>query len=126
VRAYTVAATAVALGVNFKWVDNVLSHHQVPGVLQQRQGVTRRVTPPALLVLDVALKLVRSLALPLPRALETAHRLIAAREGGIQLPGVTSIHLRADVKALADDLSIRLERAVEISPTPRRGRPPRK
>ena len=125
-RAYTVAATAIALGVNSKWVDNVLSHHRVPGVLQGRQGIARRVTPQALLVLDVALKLVRALALPLPRALETAHRLIAAREDGIQLRGVTSIHLGADVKALADDLTIRLERAVEISPTPRRGRPRRK
>lgn len=125
-RAYTVAATAVALGVNSKWVDNVLSHHRVPGVLQQRQGVARRVTTEALLVLDVALKLVRSLALPLPQALETAHRLIGARESGIQLPDATSIHLRADVNALANDLTIRLERAVEISPTPQRGRPRRK
>jgi hypothetical protein len=126
VRAYTVAATAVALGVPPKWVDNVLSHHQVPGVLQERQGIARRVTPEAVLVLDIALKLVDSLALPLPDALKTAQRLVAARESGIELPGVTSIHLRADVKNLTDDLIIRLERAVEITPTPRRGRPRRK
>jgi hypothetical protein len=84
------------------------------------------VTPQALLTLDVALKLVRALALPLPRALETAQRLIAAREGGIELPGVASIHVVANTKTLADDLTLRLERAVEISPTPRRGRPRRK
>ena len=124
-RAYTVAATAVALGVTTKWVDNVLSHHQVPGVLQARQGIARRVTPAALLVLDVALRLVRALALPMPQALETAHRLISARGTGIELPGVTSVQIKADVETLTDDLNVRLERAVEMSPTPRRGRPRR-
>ena len=125
-RAYTVAATAVALGVSSKWVDNVLSHHQVPGVHQARQGIARRVTPAALLTLDIALKLVRSLGLPLPQALETARRLIDAKEGGIALSGATSIQIRADVKTLTNDLNARLERAVEMSPTPRRGRPRRK
>ncbi len=125
-RAYTVAATAVALGVNSKWVDNVLSHHHVPGVHQARQGIARRVTPVALLVLDVTLRLVRSLRIPLPQALEIARRLVDAGEGGIALSGAASIQIRADVGSLTNDLNGRLERAVEMSPTPRRGRPRRK
>ena len=122
-RAYTVAATAVALGVSSKWVDNVLSHHQVPGVHQARQGIARRVTPAALLILDIALGLVRSLGLPLPQALDTARRLIDAKGSGITLSGAASIQIRADMAALTDDLNVRLERAVEMSPIPRRGRP---
>jgi hypothetical protein len=98
----------------------------VPGVHQTRQGIARRVTPAALLTLDVALRLVRSLELPLPQALETARRLIDAGEGGITLSGTAPIQIRADVKALSNDLDARLERAVEMSPTPRRGRPRRK
>jgi hypothetical protein len=125
VRAYTIAATAVALGVNSKWVDNILSHHHVPGVHQARQGIARRVTPAALLVLDVTLILARSLGMPLPQALETARRLVHAREGDITLSG-GSIQIRADVKSLTNDLNARLERAVEMTPTPRRGRPRRK
>lgn len=125
-RAYTVAATAVALGVSSKWVDNVLSHHRVPGVEQAKQGVTRRVTPSALLTLDIGLRLVRALGLPLPQALETSRRLIDAGEGGIALSGAKSIQITADVTALTNDLNARLERAVEMSPTPRRGRPRRK
>ena len=125
-RAYTVATTAVALGVSPKWVDNVLSHHQVAGVQRARQGIARRVTPAALLVLDIALRLVRSLGLPLPQALETAGRLIDARESEVALSGTASIQIRADVGALTRELDVRLERAVEISPTPRRGRPRRK
>ena len=125
-RAYTVAATAVALGVSSKWVDNVLSHHQVPGVHQARQGIARRVTPAALLILDIALGLVRSLSMPLPQALETAQRLVDARGGAVRLSGAASIQISADVKTLTEDLNVRLERAVEMSPTPRRGRPRRK
>ena len=125
-RAYTVATTAVALGVSSKWVDNVLSHHRVPGVHRARQGIARRVTPAALLILDIALQLVRSLGLPLPQALETAQLLVDARGGGVGLSGAVSIQIRADVEALTADLNIRLERAVEMSPTPRRGRPRRK
>ena len=68
----------------------------------------------------------RSLGLPLPQALETARRLIDARDGGIALSGSPSLQIRADVETLTNDLNTRLERAVEISPNPRRGRPRRK
>ena len=125
-RAYTVTATAVALGVSSKWVDNVLSHHRVPGVHQARQGIARKMTPASLLILDITLRLVRSLGVPLPLALETAQRLVDARDGGIPLSGAASIQIRADVVALTNDLNDRLERAVEMSPNPRRGRPRRK
>ena len=125
-RAYTVATTAVALEVSSKWVDNVLSHHHVPGVHRARQGIARRVTPAALLILDITLRLVRSLGVPLPQALETAQHLVDAREDGIPLSGAASIQIRADVKTLTNDLNARLERAVEMSPIPRRGRPRRK
>lgn len=125
-RGYTVTATAVALGVSSKWVDNVLSHHHVAGVHQARQGIARKVTPAALLVLDVTLKLVRSLGIPLPQALEIAGSLVDAKEEGIALSGEAAIQIRADVESLTDDLNTRLERAVEMSPTPRRGRPRRK
>jgi hypothetical protein len=84
------------------------------------------VTPAALLILDVAVNLVRSLALPLPRALETAQRLIDAGGERVTLTGAVSIEISADLRALTRDLDARLERAVEMSPTPRRGRPRRK
>jgi hypothetical protein len=125
-RAYTVAATAVTLGVSKKWVDNVLSHHQVPGVLQERQGIVRRVTPAGLLTLEIAASLVRALNLPIAQALETAVHLIAARGTEIQLHAALSIRISADVETITQELDTRLEKAIEISPTPRRGRPRRK
>ena len=43
-RAYTVATAALVLGVPIKWLDNVLSHFSLQGIVQERQGVARRIT----------------------------------------------------------------------------------
>jgi hypothetical protein len=125
VRAYTVAATAIALGVSKKWVDNVLSHHRIPGVLQKRQGITRRVTPEALLRLELVGMLTTSLNIPIPRALDLANRVIREPGKGIDLPDLPHVQISADIGAIKVALETRLEQALEISPNPRRGRPGR-
>lgn len=124
-RAYTVTTVAVTLNVPSKWLDNVLSHHTVPGVAKTRQGVARRLTQEAVVVLAIALMLSGSLAISVPRALEIAQEL--RRAGGSKaryvLDGGTG-ELLFDVTAIESDISDRLAEAVEIAPTPRRGRPP--
>ncbi len=125
-RAYTVAATAVTLGVSRKWVDNLLSHHQVPGVLQTKQGVVRRVTPDGLLILEILVALVGTLGLPAARALDLAKRIISANGKEMALPQLSSIRISADLAAISDGLRDRLDQALEITPTPKRGRPRRK
>ena len=122
-RAYTVAATAVTLGVTKKWVDNVLSHHRVNGVHQARQGILRRVTPAGLLNLEIALGLGRVFGVPIARALDISNELMAARGGEIQLAGPPLITLRVDIDTLERTLNARLERALEMTPVPKRGRP---
>lgn len=122
-RAYTVAATAVTLGVTKKWVDNVLSHHRVNGVHQARQGILRRVTPAGLLTLEIALGLARAFDVPMVRALKISNDLTAARGGEIQLAGPMSITLRVDIDTIERTLNARLERALEMTPVPKRGRP---
>src|SRR5688500_6144058 len=122
-RAYTVATVAVALSVKGKWIDNVLSHHRVPGVVQSRQGVSRRLTSEAVAVLAIALLLSRSLDITAPRALEIAGALV--RSGGrsprYDLAGKGELLLNcAHIEA---DLADRLAQAVESAPFPRRGRP---
>ena len=54
-RGYTVATAALALSVSSKWLDNVLSHNRVAGVLQTRQGVARRLSVDGLLIVALAL-----------------------------------------------------------------------
>jgi hypothetical protein len=125
-RAYTIAASAVTLGVSKKWLDNVLSHHRVPGVFQSKQGIPRRITPPALLALEIAARLGRGFAIPFAEALEIATQLIESQEDAIELPEALLIRFSANVEAISRELNDRLERAVEMSPNPRRGRPRRK
>jgi hypothetical protein len=120
-RAYTVGATAVTLGVTRKWIDNVLSHHHVDGVLHAKQGIQRQVTPAGLLTLEIALGLGRSMDVPIGRALEMSKRLIAADGGEVTFG--TTLKLRADVESIAYQLELRLERALEMTPIPKRGRP---
>jgi hypothetical protein len=122
-RAYTVAATAAVLGVSRKWVDNVLSHHQVTGVFQKKQGIARRVTPVALLTLDLTLQLSQILGTPISYALSIADRLIATQGREVDLGGTASISLRTDIEALQVSLQERLEYALEATPSPQRGRP---
>ena len=121
-RGYTVRAVAVTLGVPVKWVDNVLSHHRVSGVSGGRQGVARRLSTQAVLILEIALRLINALGLPLPKALEFAARLVSTRSGKLTL--ADQISLLADVDVIAGQVTDSLAQAVEIAPSPRRGRPP--
>ena len=120
-RAYTVATSAVAIGASEKWVDNVLSHNTVQGVLQKRQGIARKVTPVGVLILQISKNLVTELGIPVAQALNVAHGMINAKNNELRFPGEVAI--RVDVTTLVHHLDTRLETAVEVSPTPRRGRP---
>ena len=119
-RAYTVATAAVTLQMPPKWIDNVLSHHQVGGVAKSRQGVARRLTPQALLNLEIAIRLSDALSIPIARALQLAHQLVEKPSGSAIGKGIT---LTLDLEAISSDLTDRLAHAVEIAPLPRRGRP---
>ncbi|MGI8403020.1 MAG: hypothetical protein ACR2NS_15650 [Gemmatimonadaceae bacterium] len=103
-----------------KWLDNVLSHNDVQGVAQQRQGVSRKLSVEGLLVLALASSLVQELGMPMPRAIGIAHALMRT-EGRYESP--QGINLSLDVPTFRNTLLERLENAVEMAPAPRRGRP---
>jgi hypothetical protein len=96
----------------------------VDGVLHEKQGIQRQVTPVGLLTLEIALGLGRSMNVPIGRAIEMSNRLIAA-EGGEVAFGST-LTLRVDVESISRQLDNRLERALEMTPIPKRGRPKHK
>ena len=122
-RAYTIAATSLALGVTPKWLDNAVSHNKIPGVTQTRQGVSRRLNASSILILELAIILGRSLGAPLSLALIVAERISAYRDTPLQLE--SGFTLLVDIAAIEHDLAVRLADAVEVAPAPRRGRPPR-
>jgi hypothetical protein len=120
-RGYTVATAAVALRVGAKWVDNTLSHYRIPGVRQSRQGIARRLTAESVLVLEIALRLTRTLGIPLHAALEISTLLVNDSTSTYSADGCV---LRVDVDEIRLATERRLAEAVEFAPAPRRGRPP--
>lgn len=118
--AYTVLTTATALSVEPKWLDNLLSHHIVPGAPRGSQGRARRLTLPAIRLIALAHEFVRELSTSTERALVLAEEIVAGTE---TTRGV--LRIAADLQALDASLAERLAYAVEVSPVPRRGRPPR-
>lgn len=128
-RGYSVAATALALSLDTKWLDNLLSHYRVDGVTQARQGVARRLAPGALHVVHTAHRLHRELQIPVGAAIRISHDLWRAPPN----PDAAD----TAVAALSGDLDLRLGRAavraavatavaeaLEMAPRTKRGRPP--
>ncbi len=126
-RAYTVATVAATLGVTPKWLDNVLTRFPVRGVIQSRQGVSRRLAPQAVVTLHLANELVRSTGMPLRQALGIAERVEAnegkGKEGHSSIELFAAAYLSVDLTATTTEISRRLAEAVEITPVPKRGRP---
>ena len=120
-RGYTVVTSAVALGVDYKWLDNLLSHHAVAGVRQARQGVSRTVPYSSLRIIAIALELAAGLQAPLPHALTWAHRISSGENPG----SVGRVRIEVDLGGIDNWLGERLAYAVEVAPIPRRGRPPK-
>ncbi|GAC1417492.1 MAG: hypothetical protein NVSMB53_16480 [Gemmatimonadaceae bacterium] len=121
-RAYTIATAALTIGTSVKWLDNALSHNRVFGATRERQGVARRLTVDGLVVLALAVLLIQELGLPTSKALAVAAR-VANNQGRYLVPqGLT---LALDLTLFRSELLSRLERAVEIAPVPKRGRPPK-
>jgi hypothetical protein len=120
-RGYTVVTSAVALNVDYKWLDNLLSHHTVTGVRQARQGITRTVTYEALRVIAIAIELTNEAQVPLPEALKWGARLA----GGENPATAGRLSLSISLDSVESWLLERLAYAVEVAPIPRRGRPPR-
>ena len=120
-RSYTVGTVALTLGTPGKWLDNVLSHHAVTGVQQKQQGVSRRLSIEAILILAVVVLLIQDIGLPTPHAIHLAEALVNA-DGEYQT--VRGLRIRLDLNAIRQRLLERLETAVEAAPIPRRGRPP--
>lgn len=124
-RAYTIATVAITLGVTSKWLDNALSRFPVRGVVQSRQGISRKLGPQAVVTLHIACELIRVLGIPLAEAINLAEQATLA--GGVATIGLFSAaSITIDVNTTARDVGERLAQAVEVTPVPRRGRPPLK
>ena len=123
---YCVRAVAIALDAPFKWVDNVLSHHFVPGVTRNARGVERQVGDAGMLVLAMTRYLAVELGVPLALGTRIA-TAIASDSSGTEivhrhsLPSgvVLEVPVAATVRRMRDRLVDASEAVAHI----KRGRP---
>lgn len=120
-RAFSVATAALALGVEHRWLDNLLSRHTLAGVSRAGRGVARRVQPETLVTVAVALELLHGLEIPLDRALTLGATIRESPDRPVRLGCVT---VAVDLAAIERALTSRLHDALETAPRRRRGRPP--
>ena len=123
-RSYSVAVTSLAIVAPPKWTDNLLSHHQIPGVTSHRRGIARRIPHSALVRLALVRELHLELGLGVRDALILAGELLSGEPDAVPRGG----HLRVtfDRAALEASVNDRLRDALESAPAPRRGRPRRR
>lgn len=128
-RGYSVGTAALALDIDPKWLDNLLSHHRVDGVTQARQGVARRLGPGALHVIATVHRLNRELQIPVEAALRLAHELWQPPGNADPTDTTTvrngDIELRLARAAIRNRVAVALVEALEMAPRPKRGRPPK-
>lgn len=117
---------ALTLGVPLKWVDNLLSHHSVPGVSQSRQGVERRITDQGLLAIEAIRLLTLELGVPLSRAAEIARSAVMSRaEARMQFVGESGIAIVFPIAETERRLRAKVLEAVDGVASIARGRPRR-
>jgi hypothetical protein len=128
---YNTATVAAAIGASSKWLDNLLSHNKIDGVIGGRQGVQRRLSAHAVRIVTLTKELIEHAALSAPAAVGIATTIV----GGTSPDGRTvptnrvrlspSVWLELDVSALEREISAGLAHAIEVTPHPLRGRPRR-
>ena len=115
---------ALSLGVSIKWIDNLLAHTDVPGVMRTRQGVQRRINDDGLLAIELVRRLSDDLGVPLARAAELIRSAFENRSPDLPLTTASGITLLFPIADIAHELQRRVADALESAPQIRRGRPP--
>jgi phospholipid N-methyltransferase len=123
-RSYNVRLVALTLECDPKWVDNLLSHHPLPGVYQSRQGVERRVSDEGLVAIEATRMLACELGLPLAKAVaitsEAMRRRAEIETGVVTTSGIA---LSLPFASLESRIRARLLEAIEALGRVQRGRP---
>lgn len=121
---YDVSAVAHALDLELKQLDNLLSRNVLAGVEKKRRGLARRLTPDVAVVIRLAKELSESLGVSTGSMLPIAHDIERSSSDDVRLSEFLTLHV--DRNALRTSTLARLDSAVEVIGTRRRGRPPRR
>ena len=119
---YDLTAVAHALDVDLKQLDNLLSRNALPGVEKRRRGIARRLTPEVAVVIRLARELSESLGVSVGALLPVANAIERGATNEVRVGEFATLHVDRD--ALRTSTLARLDAAVEVIGTRRRGRPP--
>jgi len=120
-RLYHVEIARHAARADAKWIDNLLSRFDVPGVERARQGITRRISIVGIYHIVLIHRLSRQIGLSTQRAVSLATAVLANSESMITIgPG---LELRVHRAALEREVDHLVAEAAEMNTPARRGRP---
>lgn len=122
-RFYHVDIARFAANADQKWVDNLLSHHDVPGVEGARQGLARRISDVGVYHIALIRALTRDAGINTASAVSLSVRLLEPSVTSV--PIVAGLEFRLDRAAFTRRLDAAIAEAVESVAPARRGRPPR-
>lgn len=122
-RSYDIRVAALAIRAPAKWIDNLLSQHELGEVVRARRGVARKISYPALVHLALTRELHGALGMGVRDALQLSRALLSST--GSEVP-TGHLRIALDRSALERMLDARLREVLESAPTPRRGRPSRR
>lgn len=121
-RSYHVDIARHATDAERKWIDNLLSHFDVPGVARSRRGSPRRITTAGIYHIALTRRIVLELSTTLKAATALAQTLLRSDESDLTV--FHGLSLRFDRPAFEAGVDARIAEAVEMIVPARRGRPP--
>jgi hypothetical protein len=124
-RHYHVDVARFATGADHKWVDNLLSHFDVPGVEGARQGLARRISVDGVYHIALIRALSRDLGMSVASAVSLAGLLLSER-GDARIEVTTGMVLALDRGSFTRRIDLAIAEAVESVAPARRGRPPKR
>lgn len=122
-RGYHVEIAGFAAEADQKWVDNLLSRFDVPGVDSSKQGLSRRISDVGIYHIALVRVLTSELEVSTAKAVALAGQLLIVPEGVVVAEGIELVFDRA---AFQRRIDARIAEAVESIAPARRGRPPKK
>jgi hypothetical protein len=120
-RLYHVDIARHAAAADHKWVDNLLSHYELPGVEGGRRGSPRRISVDGIRHIALVRLLTHELDLSVKSAVRLAARLLVANSAPVGFEG--GLELRLDLESFLSIVQALIADGVESVTPARRGRP---
>jgi hypothetical protein len=122
-RSYHVEIARFAAAADQKWVDNLLSRFDVPGVDSSKQGLSRRISDVGVYHIALIRSLTAELEISTARAVLLAGQLLTVPA---RVVVAEDIELVFDRRSFERRIDARVAEAVESIAPARRGRPPKR